>query len=186
MKLAADIKRKRYHRQAQSGTGKTATFSISLLQTVDTKLQETQALVLSPTQEPAVQIQNVVLALGNYMNIQYHACIGGTSVGEDIRKLDFGQHVVSGTSGPHELLDRGFKDQIYDVYRYLPPCQVIVVSATLPYDVLEMTNKFTTDSARILVKRDELMIEGLKPYFIAVEKEEWKFDKLYFAISTRR
>ncbi|KAJ8104078.1 P-loop containing nucleoside triphosphate hydrolase protein [Lipomyces tetrasporus] len=188
--------------QAQSGTGKTATFSISLLQTVDTKLRETQALVLSPTRELAVQIQNVVLALGNYMNIQCHACIGGTSIGEDIRKLDFGQHVVSGTPGrvadmirrrnlrtrhikmlildeADELLDRGFKDQIYDVYRYLPPStQVIVVSATLPYDVLEMTNKFTTDPVRILVKRDELTLEGLKQYFIAVEKEEWKFDTL--------
>ncbi|KAK9324311.1 P-loop containing nucleoside triphosphate hydrolase protein [Lipomyces orientalis] len=188
--------------QAQSGTGKTATFSISLLQTIDTKLRETQALVLSPTRELAVQIQNVVLALGNYMNVQCHACIGGTSIGEDIRKLDFGQHVVSGTPGrvadmirrrnlrtrhikmlildeADELLDRGFKDQIYDVYRYLPPStQVVVVSATLPYDVLEMTNKFTTDPVRILVKRDELTLEGLKQYFIAVEKEEWKFDTL--------
>ncbi|KAK9370023.1 P-loop containing nucleoside triphosphate hydrolase protein [Lipomyces kononenkoae] len=188
--------------QAQSGTGKTATFSISLLQTIDTKLRETQALVLSPTRELAVQIQNVILALGNYMNVQCHACIGGTSVGEDIRKLDFGQHVVSGTPGrvadmirrrnlrtrhiqmlildeADELLDRGFKDQIYDVYRYLPPStQVVVVSATLPYDVLEMTSKFTTDPVRILVKRDELTLEGLKQYFIAVEKEEWKFDTL--------
>ncbi|KAK9468941.1 P-loop containing nucleoside triphosphate hydrolase protein [Lipomyces arxii] len=188
--------------QAQSGTGKTATFSISLLQTIDTKVRETQALILSPTRELAVQIQNVVLALGNYMNVQCHACIGGTSVGEDIRKLDFGQHVVSGTPGrvadmirrrnlrtrnikmlildeADELLDKGFKDQIYDVYRYLPPStQVVVVSATLPYDVLEMTRKFTTDPVRILVKRDELTLEGLKQYFIAVEKEEWKFDTL--------
>jgi len=41
----------------------------------------------------------VVLALGDYMNVQCHACIGGTNVGEDIRKLDYGQHVVSGTPG---------------------------------------------------------------------------------------
>ena len=43
--------------------------------------------------------QQVILALGDYMSIQCHACIGGTNVGEDIRKLDYGQHVVSGTPG---------------------------------------------------------------------------------------
>ncbi|POV98188.1 hypothetical protein PSTT_14576 [Puccinia striiformis] len=188
--------------QAQSGTGKTATFSISILQAIDTQVRETQALVLSPTRELATQIQSVVLALGDYMNVQCHACIGGTSIGEDIRKLDHGQHVVSGTPGrvydmirrrnlrtrnikmlvldeADELLNLGFKDQIYDVYRYLPPqTQVVVLSATLPYDVLEMTTKFMTDPIRILVKRDELTLEGIKQFFVAVEKEEWKFDTL--------
>lgn len=188
--------------QAQSGTGKTATFSIAMLQSIDTTLRETQALVLSPTRELAIQIQSVVLALGDYLNVQCHACIGGTSVGEDIRKLDYGQHIVSGTPGrvydmirrrhlrtknikmlildeSDELLNMGFKDQIYDVYRYLPPStQVVLLSATLPQDVLEMTSKFMTDPVRILVKRDELTLEGIKQFFVAVEKEEWKFDTL--------
>ncbi|KAH7105520.1 ATP-dependent RNA helicase FAL1 [Auriculariales sp. MPI-PUGE-AT-0066] len=188
--------------QAQSGTGKTATFSISVLQSIDTSLRDTQALVLSPTRELATQIQSVVLALGDYMNVQCHACIGGTSIGEDIRKLDYGQHVVSGTPGrvfdmirrrnlrtrnikllvldeADELLNKGFKDQIYDVYRYLPPAtQVVILSATLPFDVLEMTTKFMSDPIRILVKRDELTLEGIKQFFVAVEKEDWKFDTL--------
>lgn len=48
----------------------------------------------------------------------------------------------------------GFKEQIYDVYRYLPPAtQVCLISATLPHEILEMTNKFMTDPIRILVKR---------------------------------
>jgi ATP-dependent RNA helicase len=188
--------------QAQSGTGKTATFSIAMLQSIDVAVRETQALVLSPTRELATQIQSVVLALGDYMNIQCHACIGGTSIGEDIRKLEYGQHIVSGTPGrvfdmirrrilrtrnikmlvldeADELLNKGFKDQIYDVYRYLPPAtQVVLLSATLPYDVLEMTTKFMTDPIRILVKRDELTLEGIKQFFVAVEKEDWKFDTL--------
>ncbi|KAJ3105507.1 RNA helicase [Phlyctochytrium planicorne] len=188
--------------QAQSGTGKTATFSISVLQSINTTSRETQALILSPTRELATQIQSVVLALGDYMNVQCHACIGGTSIGEDIRKLDFGQHVVSGTPGrvfdmikrrhlrtqhikmlvldeADEMLGRGFKEQIYDVYRYLPPStQVVLLSATLPQDVLEMTTKFMTDPIRILVKRDELTLEGIKQFFVAVEKEDWKFDTL--------
>lgn len=158
--------------------------------------------MLSPTRELATQIQSVVLALGDYMNVQCHACIGGTSIGEDIRKLEYGQHVVSGTPGrvfdmirrrslrtrnikmlvldeADELLNKGFKDQIYDVYRYLPPAtQVVLLSATLPYDVLEMTTKFMTDPVKILVKRDELTLEGIKQFFVAVEKEDWKFDTL--------
>ncbi|KAF0036978.1 hypothetical protein F2P81_009852 [Scophthalmus maximus] len=163
--------------QSQSGTGKTATFCVSVLQCLDIQVRETQALILAPTRELAGQIQKVLLALGDYMNVQCHACIGGTNVGEDIRKLDYGQHVVAGTPGrvfdmirrrslrtraikmlvldeADEMLNKGFKEQIYDVYRYLPPAtQVCLISATLPHEILEMTNKFMTDPIRILVKR---------------------------------
>jgi len=188
--------------QAQSGTGKTATFSISMLQRIDTKTRETQAIVLSPTRELATQIQSVVLALGDYMNVQCHACIGGTNISEDIKKLEYGQHVISGTPGrvgdmirrkslrtrhvkmlildeADEMLNKGFKEQIYNVYRYLPPnTQVVLLSATLPNDILEMTSKFMTDPIRVLVKRDELTLEGIKQFFVPVELEEWKFDTL--------
>ena len=78
-----------------------------------------------------------------------------------------------------EMLNKGFKEQIYDVYRYLPPTsQVCLVSATLPHDVLELTTKFMTDPVRVLVKRDELTLDGIKQFFVAVEREEWKFDTL--------
>lgn len=188
--------------QAQSGTGKTATFSIGILQSIDTLSNETQALVLSPTRELAQQIQKVIYALGHNMSVKVHACIGGKSINEDIRKLDSGVQVVSGTPGrvfdmirrknlrtrnikmlvldeADEMLSRGFKEQIYDVYRYLPPLtQVVLVSATLPREVLEMTRKFMNDPIRILVKRDELTLEGIKQFFVAVEREEWKFDTL--------
>ncbi|ODQ83203.1 hypothetical protein BABINDRAFT_159644 [Babjeviella inositovora NRRL Y-12698] len=188
--------------QAQSGTGKTATFTIGMLEVIDTKNKETQALVLSPTRELAVQIQNVVKALGDHMNIRTHACIGGTHVGEDVKVLQRGQHIVSGTPGrvkdmiakgnlsvknikmlildeADELLTKGFQAQIYDIYRFLPPAtQVVVVSATLTREVLEMTNKFMSDPVRILVKRDEISLEGIKQFQVQVEKEEWKFDTL--------
>uniref|UniRef100_A0A0E0JLK7 RNA helicase n=1 Tax=Oryza punctata TaxID=4537 RepID=A0A0E0JLK7_ORYPU len=183
--------------QAQSGTGKTSMISLSVCQIVDTA-----ALILSPTRELAAQTERVMLAIGDFINIQVHACIGGKSIGEDIRKLEHGVHVVSGTPGrvcdmikrrtlrtraikllildeADEMLGRGFKDQIYDVYRYLPPeLQVCLISATLPHEILEMTSKFMTDPVRILVKRDELTLEGIKQFFVAVEKEEWKFDTL--------
>lgn len=58
-----------------------------------------QALILSPTRELAAQTEKVILAIGDYINVQAHACIGGKSVGEDIRKLEHGVQVVSGTPG---------------------------------------------------------------------------------------
>ena len=188
--------------QAQSGTGKTSMISLALCQMLDTSTREVQALVLSPTRELATQTEKTALALGNFMSVQVHACIGGRSVGEDAKVLDRGVHLVSGTPGrvfdmikrrnlrtrniktlvldeADEMLNKGFKEQIYDVYRYLPPeTQVVLVSATLPVEVLEMTSKFMTDPIRILVKRDELTLEGIKQFFVAVEKEEWKFDTL--------
>ncbi|KAK6198752.1 eukaryotic initiation factor 4A-12 [Scheffersomyces amazonensis] len=188
--------------QAQSGTGKTATFSIGILEVIDTKLKDCQALILSPTRELAVQIQNVVKHLGDYMNVQTHACIGGKHVGDDIKKLQQGQQIVSGTPGrvvdvikrrnlstrnvkllvldeADELFTKGFKEQIYEVYKSLPSgVQVVVVSATLSKEVLEMTNKFTTDPVKILVKRDEVSLQGIKQYHIQCEKEDWKFDTL--------
>jgi ATP-dependent RNA helicase len=188
--------------QAQSGTGKTSLIALTLCQLIDTQVREIQALVLSPTRELATQTEKVMLAVGDFMNIQAHCCIGGKSIGEDIRKLEYGVHAVSGTPGrvfdmikrrslrtrsinvlvldeADEMLSKGFKEQIYDVYRYLPPeTQVVLVSATLPNEVLEMTAKFMTDPMRILVKRDELTLEGIRQFFVAVEREEWKFDTL--------
>lgn len=188
--------------QSQSGTGKTAVFSISALQLLDERAKDAQVLVLSPTRELAEQTQRVVSSLGDFMSVKCHACIGGKSLGDDRKVLQQGVQVLSGTPGrvydlikrgdlttrslkafiideADEMLNKGFKEQIYDVYRYLPPeTQVVLVSATLPQEVLEMTTKFMTDPVRILVKRDELTLEGIKQFFVAVEKEEWKFDTL--------
>ncbi|KAK6158626.1 hypothetical protein DH2020_005941 [Rehmannia glutinosa] len=187
--------------QAQSGTGKTSMIALAVCQIVDTKSSEyvfgsrflpswcslrnqfvlllltcvVQALILSPTRELAAQTEKVILAIGDYINVQAHACIGGKSVGEDIRKLEHGVHVVSGTPGRvcdmikrRTLRTRSIKLLIL----------VVLISATLPNEILEITSKFMTDPVRILVKRDELTLEGIKQFFVAVEKEEWKFDTL--------
>ncbi|RKP13731.1 P-loop containing nucleoside triphosphate hydrolase protein, partial [Piptocephalis cylindrospora] len=188
--------------QAQSGTGKTATFSISILQKIDISIPQVQAVILAPTRELAQQIQKVVIALGDFMNVECHACIGGTNVRDDMKKLESGVHVVVGTPGrvydminrrafrtdsmkmfvldeADEMLSRGFREQIYDIFQLLPPTtQVVLLSATMPSDVLEVTTKFMRDPIRILVKRDELTLEGIKQFYIAVEKEDWKLETL--------
>jgi ATP-dependent RNA helicase len=190
--------------QSQSGTGKTGCFGISALQLLSENSRETQVLIMSPTRELAEQTAKVITALGDFMNVTCHAAIGGKSLGLDIKVLERGTgcQIVSGTPGrvydlikrnalqthhlkimildeADEMLTRGFKDQIYDIYRYLPThTQVVLMSATLPSTVLEMTSKFMNDPVRILVKRDELTLEGIKQFYINVESEEWKFDTL--------
>ncbi|KAH9299464.1 hypothetical protein KI387_031146, partial [Taxus chinensis] len=73
----------------------------------------------------------------------------------------------------------GFCRQVYKKYETtIVGLGVVLISATLPHEILEMTNKFMTDPVRILVKCDELTLEGIKQFFIAVEREEWKFDTL--------
>ncbi|XP_077296062.1 eukaryotic translation initiation factor 4A [Arctopsyche grandis] len=188
--------------QAQSGTGKTATFSISILQQIDPSRRECQALVMAPTRELVQQITKVVTALGDFMNVECHACIGGTNVRDDMRKLEMGVHVVVGTPGrvydmmtrralrpstiklfvldeADEMLSRGFKEQIHDVFKMLPAqVQVILLSATMPDDVMEVSKCFMRDPISILVKKDELTLEGIKQFYISVEREEWKLDTL--------
>ena len=136
------------------------------------------------------------------MNAHCYASIGGTNVTKDIGTLQSGVHVVSGTPGrvfdmitrgvlrtehiklfvldeADEMLSRGFKDQIYDVFRNLrSEVQVILLSATMPPDVLEVTKKFMRDPVRILVQKDELSLEGIKQFYVMIEKEEWKFETL--------
>ncbi|KAI6805208.1 ATP-dependent RNA helicase, partial [Hortaea werneckii] len=138
--------------QAQSGTGKTATFAIAALQKLDPNIKACQGLILAPTRELAQQIQKVVVAIGDFMNIECHACIGGTSVRDDMKALQDGPQVVVGTPGrvhdmiqrrmlktdsmkmfildeADEMLSRGFTEQIYDIFQFLPQStQVVLLS----------------------------------------------------------
>lgn len=187
--------------QAQSGTGKTGTFSIAALQRIDPTIKAPQALMLAPTRELALQIQKVVMSLSFHMNIKVHACIGGTSFIEDAEGLRDAQIVV-GTPGrvfdniqrrkfkvdnikmfildeADEMLSSGFKEQIYQIFTMLPPTtQVVLLSATMPRDVLEVTTKFMRNPVRILVKKDELTLEGIKQFYVNVEEEQFKYDCL--------
>jgi translation initiation factor 4A len=188
--------------QAQSGTGKTATFTISMLQRLDENLCQIQGIVLAPTRELASQIQSVVIALSNFMNLKVHCCVGGTAVREDMRLLRDGVHVVIGTPGrvndmiqrrclstehvkifildeADEMLDRGFKEQVYDIFQFMPEdVQVAIFSATMPLEVFDVTKKFMDKPITILVKKEELTLAGIKQFFIAIEREDWKLETL--------
>ena len=128
------------------------------------------------------------------MRATCHACIGGTNVWNEMQKLQAEAiHIVVGTPGrvfdmlnrrylspkwikmivldeADEMLSWGFKDQIYEIFQKLnTSIQVVLLSATMPADVLEVTKKFMRDPIPILVKKEELTLEGIS--FILMLKE---------------
>jgi translation initiation factor 4A len=188
--------------QAQSGTGKTGTFCIAALQLIDVNCKDCQVLIMAPTRELALQIFSVLGNLGRFMNVKMHCCVGGTAVQEDIDKLRDNMQIIVGTPGrvndllqrsvlnlhncklfcldeADEMLSRGFKEQIYDAFKALnDDVQVALFSATMPYDILEISKKFMRNPVRILVKKDELTLEGIKQYYVDLKEESWKFETL--------
>jgi len=189
--------------QAQSGTGKTATFSVGILQRVDPDLKEVQALVLAPTRELVSQIAGVMAQLGDYLDVETRGFVGGSSVRDNIRAIKDGAQVVVGTPGrvldlietrralrldhlkvlcldeADEMLTEGFLEQVQQLFRTVPQAaQVCVFSATLPLEVMETTQRFMRDPVRVLVKREELTLKGIKQFYVALDEEAWKFDTL--------
>ena len=188
--------------QSQSGTGKTGTFLIGSIQKVDATLNKTQVLILSPTRELSQQIFNVLTSLTTNMNITKHLLIGGKNLSQDFIELDKGAQMIVGTPGrvydmlkryalrtdnihlivldeADEMLSRGFKDQIYEIFQFIPKSsQVGLFSATMPSDALDITKRFMNNPLEVLVKNEEVTLEGIKQYYIALDQESWKFDAL--------
>jgi translation initiation factor 4A len=188
--------------QAQSGTGKTATFSIGMLQQLDFSVRKCQALVVAPTRELALQIQRVISGIGDYLGVIAHASVGGTRVREDLETIQKGVHVIVGTPGrilqnlntgaldpshikilildeADEMLSLGFKEQIYDLFQHLPTnIQVGLFSATISPQTLEMTRNFMNNPLKILVKQEEVTLQGIRQFFINCEQEEWKLSTI--------
>ncbi|KDR77664.1 hypothetical protein GALMADRAFT_224926 [Galerina marginata CBS 339.88] len=190
--------------QAQSGTGKTAAFTIGVLQKFDRSINAPQALILAPTRELVQQIQDVIVKLGQYMNIKCYSCIGGRKVSKDVQKLAEGIHLVVGTPGrlldlierkalvvdkvkifcldeADEVLSRGFKKQVMRVFAHLPQrgMQVVLISATFPEAFHDITRAImSSNPVKILVKRSQLTLEGIEQFFILMEKPDWKLDTL--------
>jgi len=188
--------------QAQSGTGKTATFTIGTLQRVNFDKASPQVLILAPTRELAEQINTVVSSIGDYLGIKTCPAIGGTLKDDNVNDLKNGVHVIVGTPGrvmdllksdaidtseiisfvldeADEMLSQGFKDQIHDIFQTLPvEVQVCLFSATMPQEALEITRKFMRNPVQILVKNDDVTLEGIRQFYVDCEREEWKLATL--------
>ena len=188
--------------QAQSGTGKTGAFSIGVLNNIDVTIDSTQVIIVNPTHELANQNYNVIKELSNFMDCSVQTVIGGTSVKKCQEDLNKNPKIVVGTPGrildmiekryllteklkvlvfdeADEILSYGFKENIYNIIKYIPrDTQICIFSATMPDDVLELTNKFMNKPEKILVNKENLTLEGIVQFYINVKVNDWKFDVL--------
>lgn len=190
--------------QAQSGTGKTGTFSISALQTVDITKKETQVLIIVPTHELVLQIESVMNQIGQFMDgLCVKTLIGGTSINEDVAFLQNNPpHVIVGCTGrmydmmkrrvlktgairlcildeADEMLSRGFSEQIYNIFQYLPfEMNVALFSATMPESILKLSNKFMRDPVKLIMKPEELNLEGIHQFYIGLSNDMEKYETL--------
>jgi superfamily II DNA/RNA helicase len=198
--------------QAQSGTGKTATFSIGSMSRINLESKTTQVLCLAPTRELTMQIATVYRGISQFLDvINVTTLVGGESVDDNVRSLKRDvPHVVIGTPGrvydmirrralvtksvrtflldeADEMLSHGFKEQVQDIYSYLPEgVQTCIFSATIPRYVFDITKKFMTEPLQIIVKAEQLTLEGISQHYIAVRSDVEKYEvlvDLYSAIS---
>lgn len=190
--------------QAQSGTGKTGCFSVASLASIVPELKQVQVMIMAPTRELARQIHHVITSLSTYIEgCKVQLLVGGTSTEEDVSLLknDIPQVIVGCPGRIHDMLRRrhinpqhikllvideademlssGFKEQVYYVFQCLKSdIQVGLFSATLPEDLITLTDKFMRDPVRILVKSEQLTLEGIRQYYIGLDTDGEKYETL--------
>ena len=190
--------------QAQSGTGKTAAFTIGALSHINLEEPTTQILVLSPTRELSKQTASVMEKIGCMLNgLRVKTLVGGSSIDEDTMSLkNTTPHIIAGCPGrvydmmrrnhisnkaikvvildeADEMLSSGFKEQVYNIFQYLSrTVQVVLFSATLPPNIQDITSKFMRNPVKIYVKAEQLTLEGISQYFAAVEDDREKYSTL--------
>ena len=186
--------------QAQSGTGKTGAFSIGSLCRIDDQNQHIQGLILVPTRELAEQVYKVISDIAIHTKIKILKVIGGTNMYMCQEEITKNPHIIIGTPGrvldmiqrgnlsminlkllifdeADEILSFGFKECIYNIIQAASKdTQICLFSATLPDDILELTTKFMNDPIRVLVKKEELTLEGIQQFYINVKHNDWKYD----------
>jgi len=186
--------------QAQSGTGKTGAFSIGTLCLIDESKSSIQSIIIVPTRELADQVTKVITDLSSYTNITILKVIGGTNINLCRNELNKNPHIVVGTPGrildmirrrylptvdiklltfdeADEILSQGFKEDIHDIIQTVDKnTQICIFSATLPDEILELTDKFMNSPVKVLVKKESLTLEGIQQFFINVKHNDWKYD----------
>jgi len=190
--------------QAQSGTGKTAAFGIGALSIVNVLDNFTQVLILSPTKELAKQTANVLEQIGSMMSGLRIQTIYGGSPYEEFNNFNDKNtpHIICGCPGrvydlmrrdritskkikliildeADEMLSSGFKEQVYNIFQHFNnDIQVALFSATLPNSIYPIINKIMRNPVKICVKAEQLTLEGISQYFVAVEDDRQKYDTL--------
>lgn len=189
--------------QSHSGTGKTATFMISILNRINPELKKTQAVVVAPTRELAKQIYSVYQSLSNYTDITGYFCIGGSLRNKYNYNEDINQHIIIGTPGrvsdligkniiktnnvkmlvideADDVLSISFQKQLVKIFDSLSEStQLCLFSATIPSELFILTDKMLKNPLKILVKDDELSLKGIQQYKVYLgNTDEYKYATL--------
>ena len=183
--------------QAQTGTGKTAAFGIPLLMKMDPENRKTQAMILCPTRELAIQVAEELRRLAKYMSgIKILPVYGGQEIVKQIRSLKSGTQIVIGTPGrvmdhmrrktmkldfvhtvvldeADEMLNMGFREDIEFVLSGVPEeRQTVLFSATMPKPIMEITKKFQNNAKVIKVTKKELTVPNIEQYYYDVKPKK--------------
>ena len=198
------IEKKDVIAQAPSGTGKTGAFTISSLQRIDLSSNTTQILILAPTHELVKQIYGVISSIGTMMEgLKVKLLVGGTSVSDDAIELrKHVPHVIVGSVGrvsdmirrrtiqtqdiklfvldeADEMLSGGFLDNIRQIFvTFDHNVQTAIFSATLPNEILDLTNRFMKSPVRITMEPEKLNLEGIQQFYVALNNDDDKFATL--------
>lgn len=179
---------------AQTGTGKTAAFGLPLIQRIDPKNQDTQALVLAPTRELAVQVAEGILNFAKNSGLKIVPVYGGQPIDRQFRALRGGAQVVVGTPGrvldhlrrgslnikdvklcvldeADEMLALGFTEDLDAILDQLPESrQLAFFSATMPARILTLTKKFLRDPVNVTIKSKQRTVDTTNQTYYEVPK----------------
>jgi translation initiation factor 4A len=196
--------------QSQSGTGKTATYLLGVLNRLEPTEKYCQGIIIAPTRELSNQIVDVANNLSKYTEYKIAKCTGGTDVNQtrtDVKSAA----IVIGTIGriyhmitekkinihklkfivldeADEILSDGINDKLHEIFDKAPSSiQVVLISATMSINVFNVSKKFMHDPIKILLKNSEVVVDLISQFYLDVETEELKFDTLldlYNLVST--
>ena len=196
--------------QSQSGTGKTATYLLGILNRLDQSIENCQGIIITPTRELTNQVFDVANSLSKYTNYKITKCIGGTDFNQN--KIELKKtSIMIGTLGrlhhiindykynihnlkfivldeADELLHNGINQKLQEIFERIPlGIQVILISATMSLEVFNLSKKYMDNPIKILLKNNEIMVELISQFYLDIEIEEQKFDTLldlYNLVST--
>lgn len=187
--------------QAQTGTGKTAAFGIPLIEKIDPKNPNIQALVIAPTRELAIQVSEELYKLGYDKRVKLLSVYGGQEIGRQIRALKNHPQIIVGTPGriqdhinrrtlkldevqtlvldeADEMLNMGFIDDINAILESVPDTrQTLLFSATMPPAIRKIAETFMNNPEVVKIKAKELTMENIEQFFVKATERE-KFDAL--------
>jgi len=195
--------------QSQSGTGKTATYLLGVLNKLE-KNNNCQGIILTPTRELANQVYDVSNKLNKFTNYKIIKAIGGTNLYENKLELK-NANIIIGTLGrlyyiindykynihklkfivldeADDLLNNGINNKLEMIFELLPTgIQIILISATMSLNVFNLSKKYMHNPTKLLLKNDEIVANLISQFYLDVEVEEQKFDTLldlYNLVST--